>query len=115
LSFSISALLTLKVNTSYSLRLIDVGNVFSSVQGLQFDWHINTEEPKDSSLTILKTVAFKDSSIDIDDQLLQLEQQGYQTSSILVQGVEVGKVMVTAKLLEAEYQVFRVIISGNAL
>jgi hypothetical protein len=87
------------------------GNQFSSLQGLEFEWSIRPESSDHyqhhptllsgsaSSQTILKFVRFRDSPIEVNEVVLHLEAEGKQTSVVLVQGIETGKVRVTARLL----------------
>lgn len=72
-------------------------NTFSTVEGLHFRWEI------EQSSAILKTVAFKDSNLEISSSIRTLELEGKQSNAILVEGVELGKVKLSAKLIEEYY------------
>uniref|UniRef100_A0A6B2KW74 BIG2 domain-containing protein n=1 Tax=Arcella intermedia TaxID=1963864 RepID=A0A6B2KW74_9EUKA len=69
------------------------GNIFTSLEGLLFDWKIDSGNTR-----VLSRVPFKDSSIDISPTLLSLESQGLHSSAILVKGLRVGDVRVSASL-----------------
>jgi len=82
------------------------GNQFSSLQGLEFEWTIRPDTDSVSSLassassqTILKFVRFRDSPIEVNEVVLRLETEGKQTSVVLVQGIDTGRVRVTSRLL----------------
>ncbi|KAF2071451.1 hypothetical protein CYY_007225 [Polysphondylium violaceum] len=71
-----------------------VGNVFSSIIGLEFEWSI-------ASGNIIQIVPFR--GFPLDDVALKMEQEGLQTSFVLVQGVDTGRTEVTTKLTDTTY------------
>eukprot|EP01128_Nolandella_sp_AFSM9_P012405 TRINITY_DN9248_c0_g1_i1.p1 TRINITY_DN9248_c0_g1~~TRINITY_DN9248_c0_g1_i1.p1 ORF type:complete len:208 (-),score=56.56 TRINITY_DN9248_c0_g1_i1:323-946(-) len=75
-----------------------VGNIFSTLEGLGFDWAIREEKAQAAS--ILKVVPFKDSGLETSDTLKEMEDSGEQTSAILVSGVQTGRVTVSARLVD---------------
>ncbi|EGC32478.1 hypothetical protein DICPUDRAFT_155557 [Dictyostelium purpureum] len=71
-----------------------VGNVFSSIIGLEFEWSIQ-------SGNIIQIVPFR--GFPLDDVALKMEQEGLQTSFVLVQGVDTGSTQITTKLTDSNF------------
>eukprot|EP01132_Coremiostelium_polycephalum_P006697 gene6697-8283_t len=72
-----------------------VGNVFSSIVGLEFEWSI-------AAGNIIQIVPFR--GFPLDDVALKMEQEGLQTSFVLVQGVDTGRTQVTTRLTDSNYK-----------
>ncbi|KAM9969774.1 hypothetical protein ACTFIR_001611 [Dictyostelium discoideum] len=72
-----------------------VGNVFSSIIGLEFEWSI-------TSGNIIQIVPFR--GFPLDDVALKMEQESLQTSFVLVQGVDTGRTEINTKLTEPTYK-----------
>lgn len=73
-----------------------VGNTFSSLEGLSVNWEIG-HEPKGS---LLKFVPFSSSSVEPSNVLLRMDSEGKRSSAVLVKGVGVGKVNVSARIMD---------------
>lgn len=67
--------LIIKVIYYFNILLKKKGNVFSSVQGLEFQWDILQNINDIANFGgIIKFVPFKEAKIEIDKQLLEMEQ-----------------------------------------
>ena len=84
------------------LAFDSIGNLFSTLEGLQFQWSIVSVN-KNTATPALKVVPFRESSIEVSDILLEMEKQDKESYSILVKGVESGKVYVNSRLIELGY------------
>lgn len=73
-----------------------VGNTFSSLEGLDVNWEIQ-HEPQAS---LLKFVPFSASNVEPSSVLLSMDNEGKRSSAVLVRGVGVGKVNVSASIKE---------------
>ncbi|KYR02872.1 nucleoporin [Tieghemostelium lacteum] len=72
-----------------------VGNVFSSIVGLEFEWSIQ-------SGNVIQIVPFR--GFLRDELALKMEQEGLQTSFVLVQGVDTGRTQIHTKLTDQYYK-----------
>ena len=78
------------------------GNLFSTLEGLQFQWSlvpVNTNVP----IQPLVFVPFSESTVEVSDRLLEMERQGVQSYATLVKGNENGRTYVSAKMVESGY------------
>jgi hypothetical protein len=75
--------------------------LFSSLEGLEYEWSIraDTEATASSAVAqVLKMVRFRESSIEVGETLLRLEDEGKQSSLVLVQGLNTGRARVSSRL-----------------
>ena len=76
-----------------------LGNVFSSLEGLIFQWTFTPSAESASSFPALKVIPFSESTISVSPVLEELEARNIQSSSVLVQGADIGQVDVSARLV----------------
>lgn len=67
----------------------------------EFKWTLVPELTADEKKTILKPIPFKDSGYEASSKLLELESVGKETSTILLQATEVGRVKVSARYVDS--------------
>ncbi|XP_049849503.1 nuclear pore membrane glycoprotein 210-like [Schistocerca gregaria] len=88
------------------------GNVFSSVEGLDFKWDIRTslhsmrsvaEATWDEYSSIIQILPFKDQHIEASETLLKMEAAGRQGSAVLIRANSIGRAKVTCYLLNPEF------------
>lgn len=72
------------------------GNVFSSLEGMRFEWSIQQNDQ------ILEFVSVKDSAIKATDLRKQLENAYYQTDIIVAKGIKTGQVTVSVRVSEKD-------------
>jgi hypothetical protein len=73
------------------------GNVLSSVEGLQFDWRI------ESNAQALKVITSKEANYENTPVRLAMERNRLKTDLVLVRGIQTGIVEVSATFSEREY------------
>ncbi|KAL6059537.1 Fibronectin type-III domain-containing protein [Balamuthia mandrillaris] len=78
------------------------GNLFSTVEGLTFQWSIIPETFAQAS-SVLKLIPFKEAGVEVSSVVLRMEEMGETTGVVLIQGVDTGKANVVARLSEPEY------------
>ena len=78
--------------------------MFSSLEGLPFQWSILPQNLEQASGGVLTLVPFKDSSIETTHTLLEMQEKGLETSKVVVQGVDTGRVEVRARLMDPDYK-----------
>eukprot|EP01022_Parablepharisma_sp_SALTPOND_P034856 TRINITY_DN932_c0_g1_i1.p1 TRINITY_DN932_c0_g1~~TRINITY_DN932_c0_g1_i1.p1 ORF type:complete len:2036 (-),score=158.71 TRINITY_DN932_c0_g1_i1:14-6121(-) len=86
------------VQKLYIQAFDDSNNVISSVEGLRFEWKIETNQHA------LKVISSKEANYENTPARLEMESKRYQTDLILVRGVQTGVVEVTARILEKDYE-----------
>ncbi|XP_053384697.1 nuclear pore membrane glycoprotein 210-like [Mercenaria mercenaria] len=84
------------------------GNVFSSLQGLEFQWslHSDTTGGHDDIVdanSILRILKFSESHYTTPPHIEKIEERGRQGDIILVEGVRTGSAYVWAKLRDTSY------------
>ncbi|KAI6647347.1 Nuclear pore membrane glycoprotein [Oopsacas minuta] len=81
------------------------GNVFSSLGGLKFHWSIHLDDEnrmqKFAPESIITFVKFADSNYEADDVIKDLESRGSRGDRILIQGLQTGTAIVSARLVES--------------
>jgi nuclear pore complex protein Nup210 len=76
-----------------------MGNSFSSLEGVRFDWSI--EQPS----ALASFVSFKDASIKTTETRMQIEAMGFRSDMAVMTGINPGTVTVTAFVNEKEMKV----------
>lgn len=76
------------------------GNLFSSLEGLPFNWHITSNNTADQ---IIDIIPFRDQFIDVSDVIIKLESAGFRSSVVLIKASRIGKATITAKLRDPIY------------
>lgn len=76
----------------------DQGNMFSSVQGIEFEWSLE-EGP-----TILRFIQFKDSQYETPQHIAELEEENKRGYVVLLEGVKTGTIKVSVGLPQPEYE-----------
>ncbi len=76
------------------------GNLFSTLDGLAFRWSI-LPLSLGRATNVMKFLPFRDVSVDAPASVYELEEQGKQSSQVLVQAMDVGRVNLTAVLEDA--------------
>ncbi len=89
------------VQKLYIQAFDDSNNVISSVEGLRFEWKIETNQHA------LKIITSKEANYENTAARLDMENRRYQTDLILVRGVQTGVVEVSARLLEKDHDVVK--------
>ena len=84
------------------LAFDSIGNLFSTLEGLEFQWSIIAMN-QNTPISPLKFVPYAESNIEVSDVLLEMERKGKESYSVLVRGVESGKVHVSTHLVEQGY------------
>ncbi|XP_022099452.1 nuclear pore membrane glycoprotein 210-like isoform X2 [Acanthaster planci] len=81
--------------------LDDEGNTFSSLEGLEFEWSLLSDNDADivvDAKTILRLVTYHESPYDPPKYIERMEEQGKQGDRILIEGIRAGSAKVMAKL-----------------
>jgi len=86
------------VQKLYIQAFDDSNNVISSVEGLRFEWRIETNSHA------LKIITSKEANYENTPVRLEMEQRHFQTDLILVRGMQTGIVEVSARILEKDYE-----------
>lgn len=76
-----------------------MGNSFSTLEGVRFDWSI--EQPS----ALASFVSFKDASIKTTDTRMQIEARGFRSDMAVMTGLNPGTVTVTAFVNEKDMKV----------
>lgn len=74
------------------------GNVFSTVEGLKFKWHIE-ENPEALRIIPIKEAHFKTS-----EKKAEMERKKLMTDISLLKGIKTGKARVSVQLIEEGYE-----------
>lgn len=85
-----------EIENNFVVGFDKVGNRFSTLEGLEFKWELNTSE-------VIKFSAFKDSNYQASNVLMSMENKGLQSSLVLVKAVKIGVVKVRTTLIEQKY------------
>ncbi|XP_052218938.1 nuclear pore membrane glycoprotein 210-like isoform X2 [Dreissena polymorpha] len=101
------------------------GNVFSSLQGLEFDWslHSDTSGRHDDIVdanAILRILRFSESHYSPPAHIERLEEHGRQGDRILVEGIKTGSAFVWAKIRDRSYSsvkhsIVRIMVIANLM
>jgi hypothetical protein len=86
------------VQKLYIQAFDDSNNVISSVEGLRFEWRIET------NTHALKVITSKEANYENTPVRLEMEQKRFQTDLVLVRGMQTGIVEVSARILEKDYE-----------
>lgn len=72
--------------------LFVLGNDFSTLEGVEFIWTVNSGSPYDASgkNDVLRFINFKDSLYEIPDAIRDLDAQGLKGHIVLLEGVKTG-------------------------
>jgi len=89
------------VQKLYIQAFDDSNNVISSVEGLRFEWKIETNQH------CLKVISSKDANYENTPARLDMEAKRFQTDLIIVKGVHTGVVKVSARILEKDYEIVK--------
>ena len=98
---------------SLSLSLARSGNLFTTLEGLEFQWSIFPASMQPSDMvasmsrgtSVLTFQAFKESTVDVSPSLLEMEAQGKSSWLVLVRGIDTGKANIAARLVAIGYDV----------
>ena len=89
------------VQKLYIQAFDESNNVMSTVEGLRFEWRIETNQ------AALRMISSMDANYENTPIRLQMEAKRQQTDLLLVKGMQTGIVEVSAKLLEKDYEVVK--------
>jgi nuclear pore complex protein Nup210 len=89
------------------------GNLFTTLEGLEFQWSIFPASMQPSDMTssksrgtsVLTLQAFKESTIEVPNSVLDLEAQGKTSWLVLVRGIDTGKANIASRLVAIGYDV----------
>lgn len=77
------------------------GNAFSTLDGLEFLWTVQTEPPSSREAShLLQLLPLKGSNIEASQLVLDMEGAGKQSGLVLAQAKSTGKVVVSARLVD---------------
>lgn len=79
-----------------------VGNEFSSLQGIEFDWEITCLGPK-RNFQIVHFMTFKDSPYEAPPGIAELENENRKGYVALLRGIRTGSARISVKLAHEEY------------
>ncbi|KAL3319868.1 hypothetical protein Ciccas_001464 [Cichlidogyrus casuarinus] len=79
------------------------GNLFSTLDGIPFEWHIHGTDSLASTRSVLRFISWTESEYATPPKIGQLEAEGMQGHMQLVSGLRTGSDLVSARIKEPFY------------